>query len=1095
MSSLKIRINTNGSIVIGEQEHKSYNDSFWTNFKQVFNQTLITSNTRENFLFLLPNLRGMMDLIVSDNFIRAFLENAVSYRNIKTLFTSLGTLCTHIVHDVAEKQDQYNVLKSKSEKIEQYCDPEEILEIENLDTENSTTIQRSEELAELYQTLLDIINYEVEDVNVHATFEATTFEKNTFSAAEFLTESIKSKSQDNDALTLKPFKDNGIAAFLQSCETLGNKIEVGIMIGDIAKLIDNLKSAISYYHHAIRGAQGAKNVFTFMFSGEATWEFDVLNEKRQKIKRTMKLNNQFVTSKFLEYILNLYSSKTDELKEISTDKFVINLMSMGQFLNIDLIEKFRSGTVRLESDGAMSVNGELLPKKFCTAFNAFFGPGNIPSASNGRIEKFNIVYETSISQKKPYWWQQDAVDKAKRGESFIIVGPTSGGKTYASELIIANLLNLRRTQGRIFVYSAPIDQLAIQTFSAMYVSFKDLRSSLAIVCECCSYIPPNATVFIGTPKELRDYFRKIHTEVVRENNENRMTPASILPRCVSEAEMRSVYTLIIDECHTISEHYNSVQSGKIVSKANEELLEMLYHVGGDEPIFIGLSATLSMISMNELINKVKQKTNISHIDLIYYDFSDIGAFKKPEFDENELADKVKSYTLPQIKYPISMKTGVIQRAHDASELDEQIDVTPQFLEELMYKAKEEGVLPCAFFFENESEAIVKFKNFLDYIQAKIDRSSWKAMHTEYWADNNSRASENHAVHMKKYIEKIEREIDNHLSGVITRHTEKIPQSIMNSLLDEYKRLSGKSFDNICACVTMDLYGFLVEYIQYRKTKTLFVCPIHPYYNFGDNGKVDAIDDESGRAALNELLLSQDISTRSKQGNALFENIHVGLRYGLTTITSTMPLGLQAENAKIVNSIKRSTTIKSSFTFSDDGLGQGIDMPFNSVAIINSSLKDISESKFLQTNGRCGRNKGDGKFGKSITFTVNVANAFSISTAEDLSFESSLPYANFYTPDNITQKLERIIEFAEDILIPLQNGGNVNIDLLITEDLFPCVLTDTNKKSERIKIIKRELRELYEICKIICPSVAERYIIPLFYFFQREGYYLIMTSAS
>lgn len=979
------------------------------------------------------NLTIMFTLLCLPEFVKACKENEEFRVNVEILLSRIAQSAFIIMMDSNEK------LKTTLARLLTICSTVEL---------------------DIYQTFVATVTGAQTRVIERSEAAVTVVERRIFSAINYLKDDMKTPCLD-ERRSISTFDLRSVDAFLNSCERLGNKIETGAMMGDLGKLIETYQRAVAYYIYNVRKIEFAKGTTE---SGFFNHFFGTPEYKD-------------VSLKFLEYAKSLYEIHADILRS-HTSPIARAIFRFGNAIPMQFILAARTTSLTFDGDS------------FCLdEIKQRYSPSTIfavlkPFSKDGRIEDYETIQENVLSKIQPYWWQKNAIDRAALGESFINVGPTSGGKTFCGMLIIAKLLSRAGGRNRRFIYSSPIDLLAIQTFASMYVSFREIKDNIAIICGCCVYIPPNANFFIGTPKELRDYFYGF--PVTMFNPREELFVESHLSECVERSSIRRADVLIIDECHTISCNYNPTEEGRKVSKATEELLSMLYRDEGEQcGVFVGLSATLSAGSFDQLVHLVSEKTKIPHIERIYYSYPDIGRYVTPR---ESLEERAAAHELPQIRYPIKMSGGVIEKAEVSHELLTPIEITPQFIEKLIYKAKEENVLPLLMFFQTEEKCITYFRNFTDYVKNMIERSKWKALYTEYHGRMQSLTYEKQKKFQTDFISKIESIIMSHQSHGDSSHS--IPDSIIKPMLRKYKRSSEKIFDENTFHFTIDLYALLIEYFHFMKDGIMFSCEVHPYYNFGDNGRTPTTKSDEDFV---RLLESQDISVGGDGSNGMISTMMDGLRFGFSLISSSIPIGFQTKNSEIINSLKKDKdNVKSSVTFGDYGVSQGVDFPYKSVAIIRESLTNISASEFLQENGRCGRNTGDGVFCKSITFTCNIMNALEISTAEDLTFEITEVPSNFYTQDIITPRVIALITKIHSVLEQVRTRS-ILIDEFLLEEYFPGI-DAIHQRSEKINLVKRELRELYELCKIVSPRAAHEYIYPLFRAIQNAGYSLIMSSA-
>jgi hypothetical protein len=969
---------------------------------------------------------NMLAMLTSSQFIDAFEDGTAQYRGKVTILVRL----------IAE-----------AIKITKLQIPKQVLDEIQGESESDSQI------AEVYKLIVDAVNTRANPVPELATLSISR--KAVFNADDFVSADVRNRNHGHPSATMRTFDESGIDPFMRLCSEFGNRLGVGTMMGSVEELVSNLKSAMVYYYKNI--ADGEPFTGTTIVNSSV-----VLNTTEAIVGRTIKemqgrsiksaaveqttLDNADVSLRFIEYGLDIVRDR-----DVNTmDEFGKRLAALRSVPPSVLAELRGKRVVGSSIDGLDARTSNTI-LKFLSA-----------PTGQGTKAAFMTVQQTIKLQKRPYWWQQRAIVLAKERRSFIIVGPTSGGKTYAAGLIIASLLG---SQDRRFVYSAPTDLLAIQTFAGFVVSFKELSDRVAIICGCATYIPTNARVYVGTPKELRDYLTRVDPDA------GGSTTAELLMNSVLNAETVTGYDLVVDECHTMSEEYDPTDTGRVVSRATEELMGII-----GSGVFVGLSATLSNASVASLVHRVSTKTGIRDIELIQYDYSDVGVYTEPTTPRLETP-------LPQERYPVRIVDGIVTKAESPAEL-QPIEITMELLDQLVYTAKAENLLPCLMFFDTEAETIARFRSYLAYIKNRTQGSRWSALSKQYHhtierggsinKDGNSLFDIN-----QDFLQVVLAE----LKTRPTENTDVIPPSLIEEHLKVYERYAGAPLGY--AVANFDVYALLDELRRFSVSKRFFDSPVHPFYNFSQ--KRDTVVDE-GQDFI-QLLRAQDIDVRDRRGFSLLENIRNGLEYGVSVITSSLPLGFQMETMQIVNSLKKGTLVQSSLTFGDDGVAQGIDLPFKSVIICRSEYGPMQPSKFFQENGRCGRNTGSGRFDKSRTMTVNVSNIFDIRGTEDLSFSQDVASPNYFKPNELAERLIHIVRSANAVI----NEG-VPPDSMIDESLFPGVITDTTKKSERIRIVKSELRELYEVCKVMCPRTAADFIQPIYSRFMNEGNALIMNSA-
>lgn len=1091
MNNIKIEMNINdknGNIanICGFKVKAINNDALKYLFKIYKPEILKTANS--NPLLESEGLNSIFKFITNEDFIEFYLEDDDEFdTKFDALFEGIKTSYSIIASNKEKYQNLFIILDKQIPKLK---------ELYNEDSK----------ISEKYKKLVKIIESEsFKTINNADTFKKPV-EREIFSSINFINNDIKSKkTRSNKVNTILPFNPNANNAFLNSCLKLGNKLNVGSAFDNIKDTINNFEKAITYYQNNRGIDTKLKNDKTFelYFSGffRKPVKTTVIS-KAQQIKNdiessktlnyskinNVKLNKKFlnkdISLRLLEYIIESFEIIVDIPATIKDEK-IKRIYTLGNLLNnssYSLFNKLRNSSLNYTDGMILDFDsGEIITNRKVTKLILDILGEQYNQKVADLEDKYDHIMTTLTGTIKPYWWQKELIENASNGISQITVGPTSGGKTLGSGLALIKILNNSKNN-EICVYSAPTDPLAIQIFSNMYASFP-IRDKMAIICGCAVYIPENPTLYIGTPKELRDYFTNINNNLVYGNESE--SANTLIPKCITDTNIKKIHALIIDECHTMAENYSNSQDERKTSAANQELLLMLDNT---EPrIFIGLSATMSYDSIIEMNELVKQKTKIDEIKTIYYDHSDIGKYEKPDI---KIEDRIMAYQLPQERYPIVMKSGEITKATHDEELNERVDINPVFIEKLLYKAKEENVLPIVIFFKNEDIAITQFRNYNEYVNNRSNSSEWFSVKNQYLKQRETKLGDNDFYN--SYTNILEELIMKQIKSA-NNSTDTIPFSIIKPLYNRFQKETLYNFNINNVIFTIDLYAFLIEF--FTEPAFRFESKIHHYYNFGDNGNIPNFLNIDESNDFTDLLNAQGIDFNSSGGNNLY-NLNInGLKNGLSLLTSSSPVGSQLMSTDIVNSIKKNgSSIKSAATFADKIMSTGIDLPYRSSCMCEYEVIDMSASQYLQGSGRAGRNKGNGIFDRSITFSVNVRNAFTIANAENLSFYSDNFTSNFYTPQNILDKFSIIVQNSNSIFELIKVGQNVNIESFISEELFPGVL-QLKQISERLNYIKRELRELYETCKLVCPDTCRLYIEPLFQLFQKEGYTLVMTSAS
>lgn len=1073
------------------------------------------------------NLDNIYQIIVNDKMLTANGEN-LSESSIETFLRYLAISNETILNGTHDDNDFQIVIPLKTIILNRKTLIESILRGPYTD-----------EIKEIYKTFsasLTVRNRIGEQYRRIRTVNASNF----FSSIDYINLSIQKRLSTFNAYPILPLNESGFAPFLQSCQKIGNKISTNYIVGEMGNKLKDLKSALTYFVleciEKLASYQESQENFETIISmsfKEKALEVKGKGKSRLQFGNMQSTIFSFSKSKNYKpdvgyvlavYIYDFMRSYNSELKG-SPDSFTRALNAYYKYVSELTVsvdhesddeksedenpdEEYESEDEEKEDENKESytVHYDILNKLenideidhgilsgFISVFMKIFfslkpsnKKNNAKSVTPDKINSFKRIYFSSSNSMKPYWWQAKCIQYAKEGISYLNIGPTSGGKTFGSINSIGALFSNYR-DGKI-VYSSPTDQLAIQTFSGLYVSFEELSSKMALICECCVYIPNNARIFIGTPKRLNEYFTKIRQDFLISKDSKKPAIVSI-PESVDKLIESEVDVLIIDEVHTISKGYNTTEEGKIVSKATESLIPMISTVNRKskyKPVFIGLSATLADSSSDDLINLIKSKTGIEDIRKIKYTYKDIGKISEPT--ASELRERQINNSLPQIKMPLCKINSVLREARQESDLRENVEINPQLLEELMYLAIEEDVTPLPFFFDTEAEAITNYKTFISYVNRRIGASQWKSFCDSYKSTDMTDKT------METFEKKLEEKIVE-ISTVPARSDETcfVRAEKFDELIAFFNARSNKKIDTSNPIVySIDFYGFLWEYNYfYTNRKRFRIDNTHPYYDFANGGYKINLDENE----IMGLLEAQNIMTSSVSDQKIIQLISEGFKFGLGNITSSIPLGFQMGNTKIVNDLRKNKDdIKTPFVFCDSSISMGVDLPFNGVAIIQSSMRDITPSSFLQKNGRGGRTNNMGQTRKAITFLINVSNALDNISIEELPFENTFYSSRFFTRENICENLAQIVQIANSYKNNLKQQKPINSASFNRDDCFPGI-SSVQTEVQKLILMKNQLAELYEICKVMCPNVADNYIKPLFLNFQKQTHLLIMGSAN
>lgn len=654
------------------------------------------------------------------------------------------------------------------------------------------------------------------------------------------------------------------------------------------------------------------------------------------------------------------------------------------------------------------------------------------------IDSFKKIIETTGDNYRLYHWQNEALTIARNKESFIIWGDTSGGKTHVLMLImIASIAEDRNSE---FVYCAPTDQLAIQTFSNVISTFGE--SQIALIVEQIEYVPQRARIYIGTPKELADFFAKY-------------SPRSNFISTYESKTTRRIVRLAVDECHTLSKSYKPDEHGEKNSANIYKLISSLSRRDPSEQVqFIGMSASLSQSSFEKCVQLIKDSSNILEIKLIYYTRYDAKMYTKPEVILPTVSD--------QVEINVEILNGRI--VHNPN-MSEEITVNNSVYEKIMFNMLESGMNSGGFFLDTEIEAIQTMENLINYLSAREESTVWSTLRKKYFDQIQFQTG------LKaKFYDIIVEEIEKHINGNVRGESIECSERYFDELLTYYKKRQNVQLENVC--YSLDLYGLLYEYKSYNEKGVIFRTEVHPMYNFGGTQKSSSILklSEDGRTTdFGEILKSEGLEIM-QENSKLISTLIKGLKYGIGLITSSIPLAFQMEISKHLMNLKKikaSDSFGMRFVISDDSLSMGIDLPLSSVAIVNQKRKPITKGQKKQKAGRAGRSDEYGNYLPSSLYLVNVSNYLELNQDEELSFDMQGIKNQYYNSSNIEDCLRNLLQIYGD-------GSNFSIDTFedkyFTEIIFPEINIFPQNFS-KYKYVKHCLRELYTVTKILLPAIS------------------------
>lgn len=692
------------------------------------------------------------------------------------------------------------------------------------------------------------------------------------------------------------------------------------------------------------------------------------------------------------------------------------------------------------------------------------------------------------------WWQNLFIEKVKNGESFVLVGDTSGGKTFISLMAVRILFNqyINETKAK-FIYMAPTPQLAVLQFANILTSYPNYSNFFGICCKSIVNIPPTARILIGTPNEIKKYLTEItyhrDTIITLDNLKEKMENA------IENPFVENCRTLFIDEIQTWSPTYvQGVEVEQMMEcKAIEEVISCVNFDKDDKSQVIGMSATLSSESILNIKKCISELTHIEIVSDIIYAHEDIGLsdlskkstyvpiMKKPEI----LAVKIEGSCLKTFKPPTMNKNKVVSNGETIYEqvLDSHV------AEMIVRDAESKGVLPLAFFRESELATIQMFKDYIDHLERKnLQCTIWHDLYKRYNEDVNriGRGKMSELNQRNKWIDILSENI-----RLVMRDINAEP--IINiSRFNSYKQLLESDFGSTDSInYSPELYGLIVEYSAFKNGLLPFAREIHPFYRFGSVVNANnffSLEDPIKKTdtVLKKILIAQDADPSSNTGS-IIPLIMRGIEYGCGILTSSIPLGFQLEIYKFINIKSKSDDSPIPVLFNEYGMSMGMNTSIMSVCMARPISIEIGASEFKQIGGRPGR-RGNFNSKAPVIYTFNISNTYLIDRFEVLDFSVSGISSNFFLPSEVHDYLAKIIVKYENNKSTISERKVSTIDTIISGDTFKGLGGPDVLLVRKIQIAKYQVREIFNTIRNLNPTIASTVLSSMFNYLQRAEFY-------
>jgi hypothetical protein len=692
------------------------------------------------------------------------------------------------------------------------------------------------------------------------------------------------------------------------------------------------------------------------------------------------------------------------------------------------------------------------------------------------LEDLNNTTLKSSKFNKPYYWQQEIINKGSNNISFILTGPTSGGKTAMSMMISKNIMTKRITS---ILYVAPTSQLAFQVYTNMVSTFTGYEKIIVAICTDNLFIvPANYNFLIGTPKDLLNF---LNIYSVKEYTSE--DPLS-LKKVLEKQKLQKFDHLIIDEIHVMSPEIDNSFEGKMRAKCIYELLQCCHSTSQ----CIGLSATLTNESRQALTTLIRDATGIPIEDANNYTYrlSDLGKYRATD------PDPIIPVIQESVKIAISFFKNQIISSEDFNPTEIDGRFLFLFFEDLLKSKK----IPNACFPGNEHETLHLFLMLINYLENKNSQCTlWQNLHSLYHnARENLSFSEDNPNVEKNFLEKWFHKVYEAFLVSLNRSDENFRRYEDCPIIQElnvifikrgYPLLTSENHPIIYP----EMYGCIVEMVNIYHGRIAFASK-HPFYRFSSlESRQDLFNIKHSDGKLTRfgaLLEDQGITTSHNRGK-LTSSIMTGFLYGFGFITSLVPFAIQCELISYLSEHNTSLIDGSlPFIFCDYGMAQGINLGFRSTSIIKMVPEEILPSIYFQIKGRAGR-IGYGSNYTPAIYLVNVLNTSRLSVVENISFSYRGIESNFLKNSDLATiaiNMIRLLDNSNDSVILRQNY-NSYFQLFDPKYAAESLISELHSFN-KIRLLRLQFKEIYDRLRSLNSFVTNNYVAKFYdYIFNVE----------
>lgn len=737
------------------------------------------------------------------------------------------------------------------------------------------------------------------------------------------------------------------------------------------------------------------------------------------------------------------------------------------------------GIVEIPKDNVMMVLNNVQKIQYQQIYNTYLKE----KENNKKNNILNLISSNTFVLDS---WQIDAINHIRKNESCLIIGPTSGGKTYVMMKGLDNIINMNNNKNMVYV--SPTFHLAYQTYANVKATFS--KRIIAIITTELICIPKDANIYIGTASELLNYFvttkKHFHVGIFDEihvasklycekDNKSDIIRASsyarLIARCKdqviaasatieNEDGMRQFIVnqmnhcrenkITIEDIHLVKYHDRAIPLYEYRFVNNQTIQPLIRDINGLE-INKNINDDEIIINAKNLFKLLIQMREKEMTPTIIFDNTDDIAWKSYVDLINYIED-TESYDYADYLNMISRINNIIGKFND--ERNSKLDGIPD-------------IDNC------DASRIKDGKKGNSKRESGMRSIRNQRIKTIEFILNDSKTV------LLRSIDKLNNEDNSKCQCIISKKN--ISSNIYNKLLE----ITDNQYTNLVFNRShVDMLAIIQQFEDMESDQTEMITPLlynkGSHYRFSNTScgmeQLKAIrepgtNEENWKMRKKMILLAEAQHILPKDIDGIIDVIMRGLEFGISIINPSLPFVIQniiLENLRTKNM---------GIVFASESMSMGINYPLRSVVIKSSNgFTSINPGKMIQMAGRCGRRGKDNQahviyWGIYNAHQAHYSHISSISYPSDFIIDEVNELAGSMISDRLAIALSlgvifKTLYFEDDtkkILHSalLRHHSNMNIDMDENRERSICKKRETGNVIFRSQYIEPVIKILAE----------------------------------